>query len=233
MKSPLHILHLEDDPNDAALVQSVLETGGIVCAITRVNNEADFVAALERGGIDLVLSDFSLPAFDGLSAAEIVRTRWPLLPVILVSGTLGEELAIDSVKSGATDYVLKERLSRLVPAVRRAMLEVEERAERRRLEAKFIEAEKKEAAARTERAEMRTEQAEARSEQSESANLAKSQFLASMSHELRTPLNAIIGFSEILVDRVFGELNDRQLKYSNNILTSGRQLLQLINDILD
>jgi PAS domain S-box-containing protein len=70
-------------------------------------------------------------------------------------------------------------------------------------------------------------------EAAESANLAKSQFLANMSHELRTPLNAIIGFSEILSDRTFGDLNVRQLKYSNNILTSGRHLLQLINDILD
>ena len=67
----------------------------------------------------------------------------------------------------------------------------------------------------------------------ESANLAKSQFLANMSHELRTPLNAIIGFSEILADKTFGEMNDRQLKYANNILNSGRHLLQLINDILD
>jgi PAS domain S-box-containing protein len=67
----------------------------------------------------------------------------------------------------------------------------------------------------------------------ESANLAKSQFLANMSHELRTPLNAIIGFSEVLADKTFGELNERQLKYSNNILNSGRHLLQLINDILD
>jgi PAS domain S-box-containing protein len=70
-------------------------------------------------------------------------------------------------------------------------------------------------------------------EAAEAANLAKSQFLANMSHELRTPLNAVIGFSEILADKTFGELNDRQLKYSNNILNSGRHLLQLINDILD
>ena len=133
MKSPLHILHLEDDPNDAALVQSTLEAEGIACATTCVQTRPDFVAALERGGIDLILSDFSLPAFDGLSAVEIVRARWPAIPLILVSGTLGEELAIDSLKSGATDYVLKERLARLAPAVRRAMQEVEERAERERL----------------------------------------------------------------------------------------------------
>ncbi len=144
MKSPLHILHLEDDPDDAALIQATLEAEGIICVTARVENRRDFVAALERGGIDLVLSDFALPAFNGLAATEIVRTKWPGLPVILLSGTMGEELAIDSLKSGATDYVLKERLGRLAPAVRRAMQEVDARAEYRRLEAQFIEAQKME-----------------------------------------------------------------------------------------
>jgi len=144
MKTPIRILHLEDDLNDAALIQSTLEDEGIACATTCVQTRADFVAALEKGGVDLVLSDFSLPAFDGLSAVEMVRTRWPDLPVILVSGSLGEERAIDSLKSGATDYVLKARLSRLVPAVRRAMNEVRERAEHKSLEAQFIEAQKME-----------------------------------------------------------------------------------------
>ena len=144
MKIPLHILHLEDDPNDAALVQSALEAAGIACTTICVHSREAFVAMLERGGIDLVLSDFTLPAFDGASAMEIVRTRWPDLPVIVVSGTLGEERAIDSLKSGATDYVLKERLVRLAPAVRRAMQEVQARAEHRRLEAQLIEAQKME-----------------------------------------------------------------------------------------
>jgi signal transduction histidine kinase len=144
MKSPLHILHLEDDPDDAALVQSTLEIGGIACAITRVQNRDDFVAALERGGVDLILSDFTLPGFDGLSALKIARAKWPDIPSIFVSGTLGEERAIDALKSGATDYVLKDRLARLVLAARRAMKEVEERAECRRLEAQFIEAQKME-----------------------------------------------------------------------------------------
>lgn len=136
MKSPLHILHLEDDPNDAAIVQSTLTGEGITCAITCVQNRDDFVAALEHGGFDLLLSDYSLPAFDGLSAIATAHARWPDLPVILVSGTLGEERAIDSLKSGATDYVLKERLARLAPAVRRAMLEVNERVERKLAEKK-------------------------------------------------------------------------------------------------
>lgn len=136
MKSPLQILHLEDDPNDAALVQSTLAAGGINCAIICVLSRDDFVAALTRGGVDLILSDFSVPAFDGFSALEIAHARFPEVPFILVSGTLGEELAIDSLKRGATDYVLKHRLSRLVPAVLRALQEIKERVERRQAEAK-------------------------------------------------------------------------------------------------
>ena len=144
MKSPLHILHLEDDANDASLVQAALEAAEIPNETTCVEGRHDFVAALERGGFDLILSDYTLPSFDGLSAIAVVRAGWPDLPVILVSGSLGEERAVDSLKSGATDYVLKEHLFRLAPAIRRAMVEVEERAERRRLQAHFIEAQKME-----------------------------------------------------------------------------------------
>jgi len=139
MKSPLHILHLEDDPNDAALVRSTLETEGVHCAITRVQSRDDFSAALERGGIDLILSDFSLPGFDGLSAIKIAHACCPDVPFILLSGTLGEERAIDSLQNGATDYVLKQRLSRLVPSVRRAMREVAGRVERKLAEKKRAE----------------------------------------------------------------------------------------------
>ena len=126
MNSPLNILHLEDDPNDAALVRAVLETEGIACSTIRVQNERDFVAALEGGGIDLVLSDFSMPDFDGVSATKIVRARWPDIPFIFVSGTLGEERAAEAIRHGAADYVLKDDLVRLAPAVRRTMLGTEE-----------------------------------------------------------------------------------------------------------
>jgi two-component system cell cycle sensor histidine kinase/response regulator CckA len=134
MKSPLRILHLEDNPTDAALIEATLAAAGINCAITCVQSRDDFISELERGNTDLILSDFSLPAFDGLSAVELVCAKWSAIPFILVSGTLGEEQAIDSLKGGATDYVLKQRLARLVPAVRRAMEEVEERDERQRAE---------------------------------------------------------------------------------------------------
>ena len=98
MKIPLHILHLEDELNDADLVQSALKTGGIIFAIARVQTRNDFVSALERSGIDLIFSDFDLPAFDGLSALELVRNRWPSIPLILVSGrwTLASPMPVPS-----------------------------------------------------------------------------------------------------------------------------------------
>src|SRR3984893_9004732 len=134
MKSQLRILYLEDDPKDAELVQETLATDGISSQITRVETEADFIASLEQGGFDLIRADFSLPSFDCLSALKIAQQNWPHLPLIFVSGTLGEEVAIEALKIGATDYVLKTRLSRIVPSVQRALGEAEERIDLSRAE---------------------------------------------------------------------------------------------------
>src|SRR6267142_377310 len=135
MKPPLRILHLEDNPTDAELIQAMLETEGIICDVTRVDTQADFFASLEHGGFDLILTDYTLPSFDGLSALKIVLEKCPDVPFIFVSGTLGEEVAIEALKIGATDYILKQRLSRIVPSVHRALREAKERAERKRAEA--------------------------------------------------------------------------------------------------
>ena len=134
MKTPLRILHLEGNPKDAELVQSTLAADQIICSMTHVQNRADFVAALERGGIDLVLADSALPELDGLAALEIVRAQSPELPYILVAGTLDVEAAVQSLKRGAMDCILKNGISRLVPAVQRVITEAEERAKRRRAE---------------------------------------------------------------------------------------------------
>ena len=134
MKEPLRILHLEDDPTDAELVQATLAGEGIDCAVRVVATRADFTAALAEAGTDLILADFALPDFDGMSALAIVRETAPHLPFVFVSGRLGEEAAIESLKNGATDYVLKNRLSRLAPAVKRAIAEAAEQAELRKAE---------------------------------------------------------------------------------------------------
>jgi signal transduction histidine kinase len=134
MRDRLRILHLEDDPADAALVRETLEADGVACQITRVDTEATFIASLEQGEFDLILADYTLPSFDGLYALKLARQTRSHVPFIFVSGTLGEEVAIDALKIGATDYVFKTRLSRIVPSVRRALREAEERTELSRAE---------------------------------------------------------------------------------------------------
>lgn len=141
MSHRLRILHLEDDPRDAELVEATLGAAGIDCDVQLVSGRQDFIAALEQGGHELVLADFALPEFDGMSALAIAREHYPDLPFVFVSGRLGEEAAIESLKSGATDYVLKNRLSRLVPAVNRALTEALERVERHKAEEELRESE--------------------------------------------------------------------------------------------
>jgi PAS domain S-box-containing protein len=134
MSAPIGILLLEDDPNDARLIEDLLEADRFVCRITCVQSRTDFLASLENAEFDLILSDYKLPSFDGLSALNLALSVRPDLPFIFVSGTLGEEAAIEALKIGATDYVLKTRMSRLVPAVQRALDEARDRATRRRAE---------------------------------------------------------------------------------------------------
>jgi PAS domain S-box-containing protein len=131
VKTPLRILLLEDDAQDAELIRELLETDQFVCELTRTQTGAEFLAALRNGGVDLILADYQLPSFDGLSALKLALSERPDLPFIFVSGTLGEEVAIEALKIGATDYVLKTRLARLVPSVQRALREARERAERK------------------------------------------------------------------------------------------------------
>ncbi len=134
MRIPLRALHLEDNPTDSELIESILVGEGIPCRIQRVATRMSFVKALEHERVDLILSDVSLPAFNGMDALAIVRETCPQIPFIFVTGTVGEETAIETLKSGARDYVLKQRLSRLVPSVRRALREAEERNKRKRTE---------------------------------------------------------------------------------------------------
>jgi signal transduction histidine kinase/FixJ family two-component response regulator len=131
---PLRILLLEDDAHDAELIHELLQADHFLCEITRVQTRAEFLAGLEDSGIEMILADYKLPSFDGLSALKLALSARPDLPFIFVSGTLGEDVAIEALKVGATDYVLKTRLSRLGPSVRRALREARERAERKKAE---------------------------------------------------------------------------------------------------
>jgi signal transduction histidine kinase len=130
----IRILIVEDNALDAELVAAALDDAGMKYGLVRVDNEAAYTAAL-RTPPDVILSDYMLPSFSGAAALKIARETAPDTPFIFVSGALGEELAIESLKSGATDYVVKHRLARLAPAVDRAVREAAERRERARVEA--------------------------------------------------------------------------------------------------
>jgi two-component system cell cycle sensor histidine kinase/response regulator CckA len=142
MSERLRILHLEDDPDYSRFVQDLLVQGGVTADVTLVTSRADFDAALAREKFDLILADYSLPDWTGIQALSVVKEKLPQTPFLLVSGTIGEQFAIESLQAGATDYVLKQWPDRLVPAVRRAVGEAEERARRRHAETELIRREK-------------------------------------------------------------------------------------------
>ena len=127
----LHVIYLEDKPRDRELVAETLAAGGMVCEITYGQSRAEFEAALARPNVDLILCDYTLPAYNGTEALAAARKLQPDTPFIFVSGTIGEERAVESLRSGATDYVLKDHLDRLVPAVRRALHDAAERRYRK------------------------------------------------------------------------------------------------------
>jgi PAS domain S-box-containing protein len=134
MRTVLRVLNLEDCVEDAELNQAMLTARWPQCQLHRVQRRDEFEAALATGGFDLILSDYTMPSFSGSQALALARASRPEIPFLFVSGTIGEDTAIEALKNGATDYVLKHRLVRLIPAVDRALREVQDRVERERAE---------------------------------------------------------------------------------------------------
>ncbi len=135
----MHLLHLEDSPSDAELIALVVRREWPHCQIRHVASGSEYRAALEDGQFDLILSDYTVPGFDGLAALSLARARFPETPFIFLSGTIGEERAVEALKRGATDYVIKDRPTRLIPAMRQAFALIDESARRRRTEAALRE----------------------------------------------------------------------------------------------
>ncbi len=256
----LSILYLEDSAIDVELVRATLDAEGLEYDLAHVAARDEFIAALEKGPVvsgvagsgeekfDIILADYMLPSFDGLSALAMAQETCPEIPFIMLSGAIGEEMAIDTVKRGATDYVLKQRIARLVPAIRRALHEAAEHTQRKRAEEALQQyhehleelVEKRTAELQQEIEDRKRTEVELRHakeaaleamQTAEAANTLKSEFLANMSHDIRTPLNAVLGFAEILKDRLRGF--PQYHSFLNGIMDGGRTLLYLINDILD
>ena len=143
MSNILRILHLEDNPNDVELIRETIISQGIDVEMIVADTRSDFVDALEKGNYDLILADYTLPSFDGLSALSIVREKFSHLPFIFVTGTMGEEKAVETLKKGATDYVLKHNLTRLVPSIMRALREAQEHIDRKKAQEALEESEER------------------------------------------------------------------------------------------
>ena len=206
----LRVVLLEDSPLDAELILARLAEGGFACAAERVETRESFLAALGRCEPDLILADYSLPQFDGISALEIAREKCPDVPFLFVSGALGEERAIETLKCGATDYVLKDRPERLVPSVRRALREAGERAERQRLE----------------------EALRRRLEELAETDRRRNEFLAMLAHELRNPL-APIRHATLLLG-LSGIEDNPTLAWAREVIERQvRHLSRLVDDLLE
>jgi len=143
MTTLIHILHLEDDPVDAELIQAKVEETDLSSRITLVRNRDEYEQALQQDKHEIILADFKLPMYDGMSALRLAKELQPDVPFIFVSGTMGEEAAIEGLTQGATDYVLKHNLSRLPSAVERALSEARNRRQRQQAERALAESENK------------------------------------------------------------------------------------------
>src|SRR5882724_3274761 len=138
-KRTLRILHLEDNPQDHVLVVRAITAGGLVGEFVHARSGSEFEAALQQPAYDLILSDYTVPGYGGMAALTAAQEKFPQTPFIFLSGTIGEESAVESLKRGAVDYVLKNKPARLVSAVQRALHEATEASERRRQEQQLRE----------------------------------------------------------------------------------------------
>ncbi len=137
--NPLRILHLEDNAIDAELIAHELRKAWPACDLLHCSSPASFDEALERGAFDVILSDFALPGFDAFAALRRARERQPDVPFLVVSGTIGEEVAVSLLKAGAIDYVIKDRPARLVSSIERALREAAEHRSQRETEERFLQ----------------------------------------------------------------------------------------------
>lgn len=217
MDRPLAVLILENDSADFDLIVRELRRFGFSAKCQRAETEEEYLAELQKKP-DVILADYKLNGFDALRALELLQERRLVTPFIVLTGAVSEETVVECMKRGAADYLLKDRVLRLGPAIRRALDETELR--RRKQDAE-------------EALHQKNVELEAQCRQAQIASRMKSAFLANMSHELRTPLAAVIGFTELVADNKVGTLAPAQLELLQRVLGNAKHLLALINDVLD
>lgn len=234
MARDLCVLLVDDDEVDRMAVRRALRNSELAVNVTEATNPKDARDLLHHQHFDCVLLDFRLPEQNGLSLVRQLRQAGVDIPIIVLTGQGDEQIAVDLMKAGASDYMVKTRVTAgsLTQLLRNAI--------------RIYQAEQRESAARdalrrtNELLREQNRELERQRQQIQDQNLklleayrVKSEFLATVSHELRTPLNAIMGFSQILASQSKGNLNDYQQEMVQRIFTNGKNLLNLVNDILD
>ncbi len=244
MNDRIKILHLEDSLLDSAFIRTFLADGGISYDYFLVDNKKDFLAVLGKESINIILSDYRIPGFEGNEALQICREKFPGIPFIFVSGVMGGNAAIESMLSGAMDYVLKSNPERLIPVIKRSIREhnlvqelvdanvklVFQNAEKGKRAEELVLANRQLVYENLEKEKRAVELILAKEKAEESDRL-KSAFLANMSHEIRTPMNGILGFAELLKEP--GLTIEEQEDYLKIIEKSGARMLNIINNIVD
>jgi signal transduction histidine kinase len=214
MTTQLRVLFVEDSELDARLMVHELEKAGFRPAWRRVDDRPALETALLQEGWDVAILDFSMPAFSGDAALELVQRARPTLPAIMVTGTLPEDASATLMRAGAADFVSKDNLTRLGPAIEREL-----RASRIREHIHALETEVKQQLADLMRA--------------EEVDRARGQFVNAVSHELRTPLTTILGYAELMEEGVSGTLNDAQRQYLQQIVEGALRQERVVNDLLN
>jgi signal transduction histidine kinase len=187
MPTPLRVLLVEDSENDALLLLRELRRGDYEPSITRVDTADTMIQALCTQEWDLILCDYAMPQFNGLEALRLYRECEQDIPFIVVSGTIGEEIAVNTMLAGAHDYIMKGKLSRLIPAIQRELREAEERRARKRAE----DALEKYRDHLEELVEQRTAELNAANAHLLELSRIKDEFVSNVTHELRTPITSL------------------------------------------
>lgn len=214
MDTEIHVLMIEDSATDTVLILRELRKGGYLPVHERVETDADLISALHRRSWDIIISDFILPQFSGLRALKLVQSAAADIPFIVVSGQIGEDMAVEAMKAGAQDYVMKTNLKRLAPAVQRELREADTRRQRHRAEEELKKREEELAIAR------RMDQL-------------KDEFLGLISHEMRTPLTTVVGGLALLSARDPGLTREDMEQLVDDAYHEARALSLILDNLLE